>query len=416
MTLDPVHFDGIARLARQISHDVSEADHRELAETVWQEFLDPLYAPDGDHAVLEPLAAVRRRAVDVQAVALGDPEFPTAHGLDSGTINPTTFKNGLVLDVAQAAMSGCPSDLDLHRGRTIVMTAHTNDATRTVTTDWQMQDAGYCRQRIVQAPRVNRFEEGVVHALSLYLAESTHALDNADVVEDLLYLDGPVYPKGLLNWLDRDQALRALLVEAEHPRDAVQNYVDLVETFVERGVPICGFVKNPGSKSVTRALRKRTQAPWTDDAALFRQVLERRDDDGRRHTDELTVTNWFHSRGGADAVMSTAGDGLDLDRDLDPEAYEVTFCVVYDPRDDVLYKLEAPYAVTRDEETREALTRQVLSAVAAARGPPLPIRKADELARIGRDEKESLRSQLEEEFRSERDRTYDDVRWPLADR
>jgi hypothetical protein len=415
MTLDPVHFDGIARLARQISHDVSEADHRELAETVWAEFLDPLYAVDGDHAVLEPLDDLARRTADLEAVALREPEFPTSHGLDSGTINPTTFKNGLVLDVAQAAMSACPSDLELHRGRTIVMTAHTNDTTRQVTTDWRMEDDGYCRQRMVRAPRVDRFEEGVVHALALYLAESTHALDNAEVVEDLLYLDGPLYPKGMLAWLDRDRELAALLEESEHARDAVQNYVDLVERFVERDVPLCGFVKNPGPKAVTRTLRARTEAPWSDDTAFFRQVLERRDDDGNRLTDALAVTNWFRSRAGADAVMSTAGRELDVDRALDPEAYEVTFCVVYDPREDLLFKLEAPYAVTRDPEVRERLTYHVLGEVAAEAGPPLAVRKADELARIDREEKESLRSQLEREFHSERDRTYDDVRWPLAE-
>jgi hypothetical protein len=415
MTLDPVHFEGIARLARRISHDVSEADHRELAETVWTEFLDPLYAADGGHVVLEPLEEVRRLSADVEDVALREPEFPTSHGLDSGTINPTTFKNGLVLDVAQAAMGACPSDLELHRGRTIVMTAHTNDTTRDVTTDWRMEDDGYCRQRMVQAPRVDRFEEGVVHALALYLAESSHALDNADVVDDLLYLDGPLYPKGMLTWLDRDRELADLLVESDYPRRVVQNYVDLVETFVEREVPICGFVKNPGSKTVTRALRARTEAPWADDSALFRQVLERRDEDGRRRTDQLTATGWFRSRGGADAAMSTVGEALDVEQSLEPEAYEVTFFVVYDPRDDLLFKLEAPYAVTREESVRAALTHHVLSEVAAEAGPPLAVRKADELARIGRDEKESLRTQLEREFHSERDRTYDDVRWPLAE-
>ena len=47
MTLDPVHFDGIAALARRITQHVDEQDHRDAAETVWQEFLDPLHH-DGD--------------------------------------------------------------------------------------------------------------------------------------------------------------------------------------------------------------------------------------------------------------------------------------------------------------------------------------------------------------------------------
>lgn len=423
MTLDPVHFEGIARLARQISHDVDESDHRDLAETVWENFLDPLYGNDGD-VVLEPLDGLRRQSADVQRIALESRPYDSTHGLDSGTINPTTFKNGLVLDVAQAAMSASPSDLDLHRGRTIVMTAHTNDATQhfggDAESDWHMDDEGYARQRVIQAPRVNRYAEGVVHALSLYLAESEHALANADVVSDLLYLDGPLYPKGMLNWLDRDPELASLLVDEYEARSAVENYVRLVERFVGADTPLVGFVKNPSAKGITRALRRSTQAPWVDDAALFRQLLERRErsedpttnGDYERRTDVLTITNWFVSRSGTDRVMSAQGNRLDVDLELDPEAYEVTFCVLYDPRDDVTYKLEAPYAFTKRAEMREALARQILIEVAAERGPPLAIRKADALARISRDEKESLRSRLEREFDTERDRTYDDVRWP----
>jgi len=42
MTLDPVHFDGIARLARRIGQDVDDSDHDDFAERVWADFLDPL--------------------------------------------------------------------------------------------------------------------------------------------------------------------------------------------------------------------------------------------------------------------------------------------------------------------------------------------------------------------------------------
>ena len=103
MTLDPVHFDGIARLAGRISQRVDAADHETFADTVFEEFLDPLWH-DG-RRVLEPLGELRRRRVDVEDAALQAAPFPTQHGLDSGTINPTTFTNGLVLDVAQAAMA-----------------------------------------------------------------------------------------------------------------------------------------------------------------------------------------------------------------------------------------------------------------------------------------------------------------------
>jgi hypothetical protein len=416
MTLDPVHVDGIARLAGRVSRGVDEGDQQDVAETVWAEFLDPLY-DDGD-PVLEPVDELARHRGAIEDLALQDPPYGSQHGLDSGTINPTTFKNGLVIDVSQAAMAAVPSDLDLHRGRTIVMTVHATDDTFGLPEsgdvdggDWQLDDRGYVRQRALHAPRVDRYEQTVVHALALYLAESEHALTNADVVEDLLVLDGPVYPTGLLQWADHGSELADLLTEDERPRDVVENYVELVERFVERDVPLLGFVKNSTSKAVTSVVRRTSNAPWANDAAFFTRVLTRRDDEGERLTDALTFTNWFRSRVGTDAALAADGDALGLERSLDAELYEVTFFVVYDPRDDLLYRVEAPYAFTRDPDRRERLRRQVLRDVAAERGPPLAVAKADELAHIDRQAKSQLRARIEEEFEADRQREFDDKRW-----
>jgi catechol 2,3-dioxygenase-like lactoylglutathione lyase family enzyme len=189
-----------------------------------------------------------------------------------------------------------------------------------------------------------------------------------------------------------------------------------VETFVDRDVPLAGFVKGTASKAITRAFRKQHHAPWVNDAAFFEQVLRQRDDDGDTVTDSLTFTNWFRSRSGADRPLSVDGDlALDLEKELDPEAYEVTFFVVYDPREELLFRVEAPYAFTQDEELREDLTMQVLSDVAAQGGPPLAVDKADELARISRQEKQALQQQLEQTFESGRQREYDDVRWQFVE-
>lgn len=408
MTLDPVHVDNIARLAGAIADGVDDADHDEFAETVWDEWLDPLRR--GGRTVLEPLGEKRRRSVDAEAVALSASPFDSVHGLDSGTMNPTTFKNGLVLDVAQAAMAAVPSDLDLHRARSLVATVHTNDTTVRLPEDWVHYDEGYSRRRILQAPRVSRFAEEVVHELALYLAEVEHAHHHAGVVEDLLVLDGPLYPKRLLNWEDRDRELGEVAREAT-PLDIVTRYVRLVEAFVDRDVPLVGFVKNPTSSAIVRTLREKgVTAPWPDDTALLTRLLERRKE-GDRDTDDLTFTSWFRSRGGSDEPLSADGDALGIERTLDPTAYELTFFALYDPRNDLLYRIEAPHAVTCDPEVREALTTQVLRDVAAARGPPEAVGKADELARIGRAEKAALRRKMESTFGSEHLRTYDDERW-----
>jgi hypothetical protein len=410
MTLDRVHVDGIARLAGAIANSVDDSDHGELAEHVWEGFLDPLR--DGSRVVVEPVGERRRRSVAIEDVALADPPFETTHGLDSGTINPTTFKNGLVLDVAQAAMASVPSDLELHRARTLVVTVHANDPTVDCETDWIADDEGYSRLKVLHAPRVDRYAEGVVHALSLYLSESEHARLQADAVDDLLVLDGPLYPMEVFTWQDGDADLRELVSEAG-PRDVVENYVRLVERFVERDTPLVGFVQNPASRSIVQTLRQKgVEAPRSDDAALFTRLLERWDGDaGERRTDCLTFTNWFVSRGGIDRTMAADGDALDIDRALETTAYEVAFCPIYDPRTDVLYRVEAPAVFVRDDDTRARLTRQLLHDVAVARGPPPAVQKADEIARVGRGEKAALRRKLEEHLDSEAVRRYDEERW-----
>jgi hypothetical protein len=413
MTLDPVHFDGIAALASQIRTDVDAEEHRDLAEETWANYLDPLYGEDGP--VLQPLAEQRRSAADLQELALQPSPFGTAHGLDSGTINPKTFKNGLVLDLAQAAMSASPSDLDLHRSRTVITSVHSNDATVKMGTDWRKQDEGYWRGRIVHTAPLARDQERVVHGLALYLSESHHALEHADAVDDLLLLDGPVYPKQLVNWADRHASLADLVTENELVGEVLENYVRLVERFADEDVPLAGFVKSPASQALVRALRDRGRpTPWASDAAFFTQVLEQRefaDGDYHRSTDELSWTGWFTSTLGADGVFADASE-LGVDRELAAEAYEVAFFVVYDPRTDLVHKVELPCAFADDEDTRRAVERYVTSQVAAEAGPPEPIGKADELARIGATEKQELVRKLEQSFDSKRDENYDDKRWP----
>ncbi|WP_338739679.1 DNA double-strand break repair nuclease NurA [Haloplanus salilacus] len=414
MTLDPVHVDGIADIAGVLAHRVDSTNHDDLARTAFEEWLDPLRV-DG-RTVVAPLGERRLRSVPVDDVALVDAPYATVHGLDSGTINPTTFKNGLVLDVAHAAMAAEPSDLDLHRARSLVTTVHANDPTLSLGTDWVRRDEGYFRRKILHAPRVNRYAEGVVHALSLYLAESAHALEHAETVDDCLLLDGPLYPKELLNWQDRDAELGALATEAK-PRAIVENYVRLVERLLGRDVAVAGFVKNPSAKLITRTLREKgVDAPWVDDTAFFTRLLDPGTGTGTgtgddRPTDRLTFTNWFYSRGGSDRTLAADGDALGVDRALDPGDYEVTFFVVYDPREDLCYRVEAPAGLTRDADARDRLTRRILHDVAVSRGPPPVVDRADSLARIGVDEKAALRRTFEERLESESVRRYDDARW-----
>ncbi|WP_435100042.1 DNA double-strand break repair nuclease NurA [Halarchaeum sp. P4] len=414
MTLDPVHFAGIPDLVRDVGGDVDEAEHRADAEAVWETYFDPLY---DDGAVLEPLDEQGRYLADLTEAGASDPAFGAVHGLDSGTINPRAFKNGLVLDVAQAAMGVSPGDTDTHRHRTVIATMLRRD--RTVETrefdpeNWQTQDEGYWRGQAIDAPYVERNERAVVHALSLYLAESAHAHEHFDAVDEFLLLDGPLYPKLVTNWLDQNEELATLPAEDGLTRRVIENYLGLVEAGVESDTVVGGFVKNVSSRGIVRALDGKTHAPWLDDAELFGQLLERRDADGDRQTDDLAYTNWFLSRVGYDREFSTLGSRLDLDLALDPEAYEVAFCVLYDPRTDTVYKAELPRAFAADDDVRARVTDQLVRDVAAASGPPDAVARADELARISKREKRHLVDAMADAMDTEPREGYDVDRWGI---
>lgn len=407
MTLDPVHRQHIASLAADIRPAADEADHRELARDVWENYLDPLLGPDGP--VLEPLEEQTRYTAPSTDLGVQERAFEEVHGLDSGTINPRTFRNGLVLDLAQAAMAADPSDLDLHRSRSIVASVHSNDVRLDLDRDWEAFDDGYGRTRVVQVGDLARDQERVVHGLSLYLAESAHALRHAEDVEELLILDGPVYPSELVTWAERHSGLRDVIADEPLVAEVVENYTSLVERFAGRAVPLAGFVKSGRSEALLRALADRgAPTPWATDRAFFSHVLEQRRD-GERVTDELSWTSWFVSRLGADGTFATVGP--DDDTALDPTGYEVAFFVVYDPRTDVAYRVELPRVFAADESTRDRIRRQVLRGVAARQGPPEAVARADSLARISREETAALVESMEEAFDSEEAGDYDDVRW-----
>lgn len=411
MTLDRVHVDGISTLVQSIGREVDESSHDDIAERIWQSFLDPLRDGQG-RAIVEPLDGIGRGIVPTAEAAVIDPPFERTHGVDAGTLNPTSFRNGVVIDVAQAAMGCVPTDVDRHRSRSIVATVHTGDTAMSFRDEWQRYDGGASRRRIFLAPTVDRYAEAVVHALALYRAEVGHARWHLEAVDEVLFLDGPIYPKGILRWEDHHPSLRRQLHDGVLPRHIVEAYLRLVEGCVERDLALVGFVKNPQSKLITRTLRSRDggiHPPWTDDVTLFARVLGASEADGHR----LRFTEWFQSRGGTDGMFSGSEPPLGVERRLEPEAYAVTYFVVFDPRDGLLYRIEAPYGVTRESDRRERIRRHVLMEVASRRGPPTAVAKADELARIGLDEKGALKRRIETEWETARTPSYDDRRWGL---
>jgi len=396
MPLDPVHVDGIDSLARRIRDDHEDPEETSDLDELW-DFLDPLFE-DGV-PVFEPIDDHRRRSVGLDGIALVDDEFPTQHGLDAGTLNPRGFTNGLTLDVAHTATARVPSDLELHRRRTVFVAVHSNDHRVLFEDSWEPFDGDASSGRVVQAPRDTRNPREAAHVLALYLSESHHLADTFARVEDVLYLDGPLYPLGLLRWMEADPSLgRSDLVG-----EAFSNYFGTYERALEDDVPVVGFVKNSTTSRLVRRLRDADgpPVPWSDDTGFFRHFLSAKEDG----EPGLKFTDWFVSRFYADALLDVAPPFDASDEDLLPACM-----YVHDPRHGTVHRVEAPLGVVRDEATREAVTRQTLKEVALNR-VPRSVDKADSLARVSKEQRESLVRRFEKALGTTEERNYNRDRW-----
>jgi hypothetical protein len=410
VTLDRVHIEALADAAASLSEELRVTRPSTDPASLFTDALDPLIGPDGV-TCLEPIGSPSVHSVALETAAGWPSPVSAVHGVDAGTINPTTFRNGLVVDAAQAAMASDPVDVPLHRRRTLVATAHIADDTVDLTTEWQTTDAGHGRFRMIQAPQISRYAEGVVHALALYLAEGAHALEHIDAISDCLVLDGPLYPLELLRWRAGEDRLRTVAATG-YPTEALRTYLTLIDRLLTTDRLIFGFVKNPSARGIVSTLRARGETiPWVTDTAFFAELLGEQTD---RH--QLVYTNWFRSMLGPDAAIDQLPDVVDAPLSGEVSDLRRCFMMVYDPRDAIVYRVDAPSAIVDDPTAREQIDQLVLQSVAVEGGPPTVIRRADHLARIDRSEKARLKRRFAQLLESAQLRRYDDVRWGLTDR
>lgn len=410
MAFDPAHMEQVREISSRIARTAGRVTQSDAASKAFNNQLKLLRGSDG-RICLESIGEPTRQKVLIDEVGLAAPEFPTANAVDSGTLDSIQLKNGLTVSFSHAAMAAEPTDIDLHRSRTMIATVHTTDHTVDYSTEWCFFDDGYGRWRIVQTPRAPSAAAEITHELALFLAETGHSLDHASDIDDLLILDGPVYPNRLFDWENRTSDT-VQGCSTRLPTQAVRNAIHLVERLTRREIPVLGFVKNPCSRRIVRTLESvGVDGVWQTDTGFFTDVLTPLSQSDRQPSNVLTFSNWFRLRAGPNGMMSTPGAGFGIDRTMAPSDYEVTFFVLYDPRTDLLYRVEAPYCVSKDPVLREQIQLQILRSVAKEAGPPGVVGKADSLARITRKVRRDLTRRIERQFDTSVLRTYDDCRW-----
>lgn len=408
MPLDSVHFEAIEGVIGSIDRPGRASRLAELAERLWERaVVDP--PPE---VPIAPVGAPERHQAPVNELAVGERPFDRVSAVDAGSLNPTTFQNGLVVDLAHAAMATTPSDLDRHRERTIVAVVHGPPAEIRTDRGWSTFDGGHGRAKLVAAPTIDREEETAVHTLALEGAEVEHALDNRDGFGDLLVIDGSVYPASVLHWEDREGALRTRIGDRV-PRRILEGAIEVVDGCAADDVPVVGFVKNWTARGLVRRIERDgaidvDHLPWRTDYGLFQQWL---DDIEVDEEPALRWTSWLEMDYGVGTALARAIDDHGLAASGPPDRYRLAFMVVYEPRENVAFRVEAPRELIADDDRRRRITEHVLGGIAETAGPPPTLAKADALAGIGRLERRQLRRQLAGILDTRELQGYDAVRW-----
>lgn len=348
----------------------------------------------GQVAALGEVGCARTRTADLGTWS-EDPWPEPTYGLDASTTTPIEYNNGLLFDVAHAKLgvAGAGADRNPERSGTVRMVVDFEDRESTFhPRAFEDENGRIDGEAIAFRGSSAGNGRGVARAVSTVaqrLAEGRHAAEHTEKIDGVLFLDGSVYPLGVLYWLMLEAVGRSSMNGWEKPREIVERYVDLVDTQYEKDLPVVGVVKTSTTKQVLDALEAKTgeSVPWGRDHQFVGEVLR---DGSLNH---LTYSSWFvHEQTEIDnrsfEMLSTVADRLDHG---DPADYRRAFFYVRLPKTGGVLRVETPLLMLEDEERREAIRRKALKEIARSGDVPRAVKRADRIARISPNNREAIR-------------------------
>ena len=338
----------------------------------------------------------------------GDPWGEPTYAIDASTTRPIEYNNGLLLDTAHARLGVAGADADRHPERrgTVKTVVHFEDSESTLNNDTFGTGDDIAGEVVCFRPNPRRQANlsKSVASVAQKLAEGEHAAACLDHIDGALFLDGSVYPLGILYWvLLDDLGGRSPAGVWDRPDEIVENYVEVVEAQYEKGLPVVGVVKTSTSRQVLDALERkledndvRTEAgrrltgsdvPWMRDNQFVAEVL------GKSDLDTLAYTSWFVKKkrrinGEHVEGLETCRDGL---RFGEPEDYRRAFFYVRLPTTGVVFRVETPLLMADDEEERRNVQLKALKEIAQREDVPRAIKRADRMTNISNENRESIR-------------------------
>lgn len=335
-----------------------------------------------------------------------DPWTQPTYGLDASTTQPIEFNNGLIVDTAYAKIGvvGQGANHTIEERGTVKTAVHFADSDSTLyNTD---ATAGNVDGEVVRFPDVGRSRNlsKDVATAAQHLAESEHLIGNADSIDGVCFIDGAVYPLGVVYWLLLDEIGRSTPAGAwDVPRRILGNYAGFIDEQFEKDLPVVGVVKTSTMDEVLTALDGkisrhnltdddgvRMDLPWTRDHQFIGEVLR---DSGLDH---LTYSSWFVQeelplRNQAFDLLSSIESSLSHGSASD---YRRAFFYVRLPKTGDVLRVETPYLMVSDEDRRRAVQYKTLKEIAKKQDVPGAVGRADRIARITSENRDAIRNMI----------------------
>lgn len=364
-----------------------------------------------------------------------DPWAGPTYAIDASTTQALEYTNGLIMDTAYAKLGvgGIDVDRSAERAGTVKTVVYYDEGESSIRGETFSEDDDTDGDSPLQGELVPYDADAdsaqnlskAVSSVAQSLAEGEHARRMLDEVDGPLFLDGSLYPLGVLYWVLLDDAGSTSPAESwDRPREIVENYIDVVETQYDRGFPVVGVVKTSTTAQLVDSLEEkirqhgvtdknglRPDVSWTRDHQYIAEVLR----DGS--LDELTYTSWFVS---TELAAGRLGDTEILDpfaEDLqfgEPGDYRRAFFYVRLPKQEFVFRVETPLLFILDgEETRDEIQNKALKEIARRRDVPQAVTRADRIAGISQGNRKTIRGVLDSSAPS---KNYNwDGRWSQDD-
>ncbi len=309
--------------------------------------------------------------------------------------------NGLILDTAYAKIGAVGQSVNkpLERKGTIITTVYFGGEEASIS-DQTIKDEENIKAEIVNFPEVewSRSLSNGVSMVARTLAESKHCKNYLEEINGALFIDGSIYPLGLIYWIVVSKSnIDSPASTWNKPKEIVKNYIEIIEAQKRKDLPVIGIVKTSSSKHLLEALEEKTlgsgngfsNLPWNTDHQFMSEVLH------NNAKDELTYTSWFiHKKTKLKTGDSSKKYEVLEEFDLElgsPKDYRRTFFYIRLPRTGAILRAETPYFMVKDKEDREMIQNKVLSEVSKNLDIPKSISRADRLANISRNNRDKLR-------------------------